>query len=97
MPDMEVVAQKLVIVSQDANDFSGTCNYFLAQVSHLHGGSQLENSKYTKNVMCPLVGRMSLSKKFPHQSRLFHPKRYNFIQSPIDLHLIIKFNLSLLI
>jgi hypothetical protein len=45
---MEVVAQKLVIVSQYANDFSGACNYFSAQVSHLHGGAQLENSKYTK-------------------------------------------------
>jgi uncharacterized membrane protein YgcG len=48
MPDMEVVAQKLVIVSQYANDFSGACNYFLAQVSRLHGRAQLENSKYTK-------------------------------------------------
>jgi uncharacterized membrane protein YgcG len=48
MPDMEVVAQKLVIASQYANDFSGACNYFSAQVSHLHGGAQLENSKYTK-------------------------------------------------
>jgi hypothetical protein len=33
MPDMEVVAQKLVIASQYANDFSGACNYFSAQVS----------------------------------------------------------------
>jgi hypothetical protein len=48
MPDMEVVAQKSVIMSQYANDFSGTCNYFLAWVSHFHGGAQLENSKYTK-------------------------------------------------
>jgi hypothetical protein len=48
MPDMEVVAQKSVIVSQYVNDFSGACNYFLAQVSRLHGGAQLENSKYTK-------------------------------------------------
>jgi hypothetical protein len=54
MPDMEVVAQKSVIASQYANDFSGACNYFLAQVSRLHGGAQLENSKYTKNVMCLL-------------------------------------------
>jgi hypothetical protein len=46
--DMEVVAQKSVIVSQYANDFPGTCNYFSAQVSRLHGGAQLENSKYTK-------------------------------------------------
>jgi hypothetical protein len=37
MPDMEVVAQKLVIALQYTNDFSGICNYFLAQVSHLHG------------------------------------------------------------
>jgi hypothetical protein len=36
MPDMEVVAQKSVIASQYANDFSCACNYFLAQVSHLH-------------------------------------------------------------
>jgi hypothetical protein len=42
-------------------------------------------------------GRMSLSKTFPHQSRLFFSKRYDFIQSPIDLNLIIKFNVSLLI
>jgi hypothetical protein len=46
--DVEVVAQKLVIASQYANDFSGACNYFSAQVSRLHGGAQLENSKYTK-------------------------------------------------
>jgi hypothetical protein len=45
---MEVVAQKSVIASQYANDFSGACNYFLAQVSRLHGGAQLENSKYMK-------------------------------------------------
>jgi hypothetical protein len=48
MPDMEVVAQKSVIASQYANDFLGTCNYFLAHVSHLYGGAQLENSKYKK-------------------------------------------------
>jgi hypothetical protein len=47
-PDMEVVAQKSVITSQYANDFSGACNYFSAQVSRLHGGAQLENSKYMK-------------------------------------------------
>jgi hypothetical protein len=47
-PDMEVVTQTSVIVSQYANDFSGACNYFSAQVSHLHGGAQLENSKYMK-------------------------------------------------
>jgi hypothetical protein len=47
-PDMEVVAQKSVIASQYANDISGACNYFSAQVSRLHGGAQLENSKYTK-------------------------------------------------
>jgi hypothetical protein len=39
MPDMEVVAQKLVIASQYAHDFLGACNYFLAQVSLLHGGA----------------------------------------------------------
>jgi hypothetical protein len=54
MPDMEVVAQKSVIALQYANDFLGACNYFLAQVSHLHGRAQLENSKYTKSVMCLL-------------------------------------------
>jgi hypothetical protein len=32
MPDMGVVAQKSVIASQYANDFSGACNYFSAQV-----------------------------------------------------------------
>ncbi len=48
MPDIEVVAQKLVIASWYVNDFSGACNYFSAQVSHLHGGAQVENSKYTK-------------------------------------------------
>jgi hypothetical protein len=48
MPDMEVVAQKSVIASQYANDFSAACNYFSAQISHLHGRAQLENSKYTK-------------------------------------------------
>ncbi len=49
MPDMEVVALKSVIESQYANDFSGACNYFSAQVSHLHSGAQLENSKYKKS------------------------------------------------
>ncbi len=48
MPDMEMVAQKSVIASQYANDFSGACNYFSAQVSCLHGGAQFENSKYLK-------------------------------------------------
>jgi hypothetical protein len=48
MLDMEVVAQKSAIALQYANDFSGTCNHFLAQVSRLHSGAQLENSKYTK-------------------------------------------------
>jgi hypothetical protein len=48
MPDMEVVAQKSLIASQYANDFLGSCNYFSAQVSCLHGRAQLENSKYTK-------------------------------------------------
>jgi hypothetical protein len=48
MPDMEVVAQKLVVASQSANDFLGACNYFSAQVSHLHGRAKLENSKYMK-------------------------------------------------
>jgi hypothetical protein len=36
-------------------------------------------------------------KKIPHQSRLFCSKWYDSIQSPIDLNLIIKFDLSLLI
>jgi uncharacterized membrane protein YgcG len=44
--DMEMVAQKLIIASQYPNDFSGACNYFFAQVSCLHAGAQLENSKY---------------------------------------------------
>jgi hypothetical protein len=48
MPDMKVVAQKSVIASQYANDFSGASNYFSAQVSRLHGEAQLENSKYMK-------------------------------------------------
>jgi hypothetical protein len=53
MPDMGVVAQKSVIASQYANDFSGACNYFSAQV-HVYGGAQLENSKYMKSIMCLL-------------------------------------------
>jgi hypothetical protein len=32
--------------------------------------------------------------KFPQQSRLLHSKRYNFIQSPIYLNVIITFELS---
>jgi hypothetical protein len=44
--DMEMVAQKSIITSQYPNDFSGACNYFSAQVSRLHAGAQLENSKY---------------------------------------------------
>jgi hypothetical protein len=60
MPDMEVVAQKSVIASQYANDFSGACNYFLAQVSHLYGGAQLENSKYKKSVMCLLCNAVAV-------------------------------------
>jgi hypothetical protein len=56
MPDMEVVAQKLVIASQYANDFLGACNYFLA-----HGGAQLENSKYMK--------KRNVSAMYGHGSR----------------------------
>jgi hypothetical protein len=48
MPDMEVVAQKLVVASQYANDFLGACNYFSAQDSHLHGRAKFENSKHMK-------------------------------------------------
>jgi hypothetical protein len=44
--DMEMVAQKSIIASQYPNDFSGACNYFSAEVSCLHAGAQLENSKY---------------------------------------------------
>jgi hypothetical protein len=39
---------EVIIASQYANDFSGACNYFSAQVSRLHGGAQLENSKDMK-------------------------------------------------
>ncbi len=46
--DMEVVSQKLVITSQFPNYFMGACNYFSKQVSHLHGGAQLESCKYRK-------------------------------------------------
>jgi hypothetical protein len=54
IPDMGVVAQKSVIASQyAANDFSGACNYFSAQV-HICSGAQLENSKYMKSIMCLL-------------------------------------------
>jgi hypothetical protein len=35
-----------IIASQYPNDFLGACNYFSAQVSRLHAGAQLENSKY---------------------------------------------------
>jgi hypothetical protein len=35
--EVEVMSQKAVIVSQFVNDFTGACNYFSAQVSHLHG------------------------------------------------------------
>jgi hypothetical protein len=53
---------------------------------------------YTVLLGTTLEGRMSLSKIFPQQSRLFCSKTgYNFIQRPIDLNLIIKFDLSLLI
>jgi hypothetical protein len=44
--DMEMLAQKSIIASQYPNEFSGACNYFSAQVSRLHAGAQLENSKY---------------------------------------------------
>jgi hypothetical protein len=44
--DMEMVAQKSIIASQYPNDFLSACNYFSTQVSHLHAGAQLENSKY---------------------------------------------------
>jgi hypothetical protein len=58
MLDMEVAAQKSVIASQYANYFLGACNYFSAQVSHLHGGAQLENSKYMKkHNVSPMYGR----------------------------------------
>jgi uncharacterized membrane protein YgcG len=56
--DMEMVAQKLIIASQYPNDFSGACNYFSAQVSRLHAGAQLENSKYkNKRNISAMQGR----------------------------------------
>jgi hypothetical protein len=47
--DLEMVAQKSIIASYNPNDFLGACNYFSAQVSHLHASAQLVNSKYTNN------------------------------------------------
>jgi uncharacterized membrane protein YgcG len=58
--DMEMVAQKSIIASQYPNDFSGACNYFSAQVSRLHAGAQLENSKYkNKRNISAMQGRGS--------------------------------------
>jgi hypothetical protein len=45
---MELVAQKSMIASQYEKDLLIACNFFLAQVSHLHGGAQLENSEYKR-------------------------------------------------
>jgi hypothetical protein len=56
--DMEMVAQKSIIASQYPNDFSGACNYFSAQVSRLHAGAQLENSKHKNkktSLQCKVV------------------------------------------
>jgi hypothetical protein len=44
-----------------------------------------------------LEGQMSLSKKFPQQSRLFCSKRYNFIITQIDFNVINEYELSQLI
>ncbi len=44
--DVEVVAQKSVIASQFPSSFMGACTYFSEQVSHLHGGAQLESCNY---------------------------------------------------
>jgi hypothetical protein len=56
--DMEMVAQKLIIASQYPNDFLDACNYFSAQVSRLHAGAQLENSKYNnKRNISAMQGR----------------------------------------
>jgi len=58
--DMEMIAQKSIIASQYSDDFSGACNYFSAQVSRLHAGAQLENSKYkNKRNVSALQGRGS--------------------------------------
>jgi hypothetical protein len=55
---MEMVAQKSIITSQYPNDFLGACNYFSAQVSRLHAGAQLENSKYkNKRNISAMQGR----------------------------------------
>jgi hypothetical protein len=54
--DMEVMSQKAVIASQFANDFTGACNYFLVQVSCLHGGAQLESCKYKKQNILAMYG-----------------------------------------
>jgi hypothetical protein len=57
---MEMVAQKSIIASQYLNDFLGACNYFSAQVSRLHAGAQLENSKYkNKRNISAMQGRGS--------------------------------------
>jgi hypothetical protein len=54
--DVEVVAQKSVIASQFPNNFTGACNYFLAQVSHLHGEAQLESCKHKKCNVLAMYG-----------------------------------------
>jgi hypothetical protein len=59
MPDMEVVAQKLVIVSQYANDFSGTCNYSWLRFLVCMAEPSWRIVSIQKGVMCLLcmVGR----------------------------------------
>jgi hypothetical protein len=54
--DVEVAAQKSVIASQFPNNFIGACNYFLVQVSHLHGGAQLESCKYKMHNVLTVYG-----------------------------------------
>jgi hypothetical protein len=44
------------VVAQFPNDFMGTCNYFLVQVSHLHGGAPLESHKYKKHNVSAMYG-----------------------------------------
>ncbi len=54
--DMEVMSQKALIASQFANDFTGACNYFSVQVSHLHGRAQLESHNYKKQNISAMYG-----------------------------------------
>jgi hypothetical protein len=58
MPDMEVVAQKSVITSQYAYDFSGACNYFVSTAMMTSFPSILWGRLCILSLVCRRIGKL---------------------------------------